>query len=107
MYMHDIPLRIISLHDETLFLLSRSLGLLEQYNWDIVGDPQSAFSQLGDVILFIQTTMARFHVRSSHPKPACLAKPVIDPQHHCYYGEQGLLDGISQVNIRSSFDGDA
>lgn len=66
MYTHDIPLLIMSIHSGLSHLIFHSLSVLAQFNWETAGDPQSAFSQLGDVILFVQATLSKFHITKTH-----------------------------------------
>ncbi|KIY50606.1 hypothetical protein FISHEDRAFT_38902, partial [Fistulina hepatica ATCC 64428] len=59
----DVLLDILSLHVKISSLVRAALVFLEDYDCETVGDPQSAFTHLGDIMLFIQSVVVRFHVR--------------------------------------------
>jgi mediator of RNA polymerase II transcription subunit 5 len=72
-------MEIVALHVRITDLLFYSLQFLEEYDCETVGmsllkhsavvilmerqgDPQTAFSYLGDVVLFVQCTLAKYKV---------------------------------------------
>lgn len=77
---NEAALDLVSLHVELPALVSCALGFVEEYDCEAVGtstivskcvfkswlsgDPQSAVSNLGDVVLFAQLAIARFKVAS-------------------------------------------
>ncbi|KAF9569643.1 hypothetical protein CPC08DRAFT_701548 [Agrocybe pediades] len=60
LHMCDNALDIVSLHEPIEDLLFYALVCLEDYDCETVGDPQTAVSHLGDVVLFVQYTIAKF-----------------------------------------------
>ncbi|KDQ63670.1 hypothetical protein JAAARDRAFT_189219 [Jaapia argillacea MUCL 33604] len=62
LYLHHESLDLISLHVPISELVLHALTFLEDYDCETVGDPQTAVSLLGDVVLFLQATLARFHI---------------------------------------------
>ncbi|TFY83598.1 hypothetical protein EWM64_g422 [Hericium alpestre] len=67
LYLNDTALDILSLHIPLSGLLSRSVALIDSYDCESVGDPQTAVSHLGDVVLFLQSTAARYKLPLSTP----------------------------------------
>jgi mediator of RNA polymerase II transcription subunit 5 len=73
---------MLAIHVKVCDIIFRALHFLEQYDYETVGrdwilpidlayidississgDPQTAVTHLGDVVLFVQYTIARFHV---------------------------------------------
>ncbi|KAH8102457.1 hypothetical protein BXZ70DRAFT_986358 [Cristinia sonorae] len=64
LYLVEPALDILSLHVELEEMLAMGLGLVEDYDCETVGDPQTAVAHLGDVVLFLQYALARFHLSS-------------------------------------------
>src|SRR5258705_12212195 len=79
LHSYDRALEIIALHTRICDLIFYSLLFLEEYDCEIVGscgffllfffssyetagDPQTAVSHLGDVVLFVQYALAKFKV---------------------------------------------
>ncbi|KAF7320403.1 Mediator of RNA polymerase II transcription subunit 5 [Mycena kentingensis (nom. inval.)] len=62
-YLFDVTLDIFSLHHKVSELIFHALLYLQDFDCDTVGDPQTAVSHLGDVVLFVQCTIARFHLQ--------------------------------------------
>jgi len=80
LYTSDFALDILALHIKLTELVFRALGFLEEYDCGTVGgfpcntgkgkeiyqssgDPQTAVSHLGDIVLLVQYTIVRFRVR--------------------------------------------
>ncbi|KAJ7110136.1 hypothetical protein C8R44DRAFT_274021 [Mycena epipterygia] len=63
-YLCDAALDMISLHSRISDLIFQALLFLEESDCETVGDPQTAVSHLGDVVLFVQSTLTRFHLES-------------------------------------------
>ncbi|KAJ7786401.1 hypothetical protein B0H16DRAFT_30240 [Mycena metata] len=63
-YLCDAALDMISLHSWISDLIFQALLFLQQSDCETVGDPQTAVSHLGDVVLFVQSTLARFHLET-------------------------------------------
>ncbi|KAF8078549.1 mediator complex subunit Med5-domain-containing protein [Lyophyllum atratum] len=61
LYTYEAALDIMALHMKISDLIFRSLSFLDQYDCETVGDPQTAVSHLGDVVLFVQYATSRFH----------------------------------------------
>ncbi|GLB36220.1 putative mediator complex subunit Med5 [Lyophyllum shimeji] len=64
LYTYDAALDIVALHMKIPDLIFRSLSFLDQYDCETVGDPQTAVSHLGDVVLFVQYVTSRFHLET-------------------------------------------
>ncbi|TFK41086.1 mediator complex subunit Med5-domain-containing protein [Crucibulum laeve] len=60
LYSYPVALDIIALHVKMEDIIFFSLLFLEQYDCETVGDPQTAFSHLGDVVLFVQYCIGFF-----------------------------------------------
>ncbi|THH02183.1 hypothetical protein EW026_g678 [Hermanssonia centrifuga] len=58
-------LEIVSLHLKLSDLVTRAITILQDYDCETLGDPQTAVSHLGDVVLFVQCTMARYNLSPS------------------------------------------
>ncbi|KAJ7103448.1 mediator complex subunit Med5-domain-containing protein [Mycena belliarum] len=63
-YLCDAALDMISLHSRVSDLIFQALLFLEESDCETVGDPQTAVSHLGDVVLFVQATLTRFHLET-------------------------------------------
>jgi mediator of RNA polymerase II transcription subunit 5 len=83
LYTHEAALDILAIHVKIYDIIFRALLFLEQYDCETVGrdsssysgssaltlysnvpgDPQTAVTHLGDVVLFVQYTISRFHAR--------------------------------------------
>ncbi|KAJ7706096.1 mediator complex subunit Med5-domain-containing protein [Mycena rosella] len=63
-YLCDAALDMISLHSRVSDLIFQALLFLEESDCETVGDPQTAVSHLGDVVLFVQSTLTRFHLET-------------------------------------------
>ncbi|KAJ7169957.1 hypothetical protein C8R46DRAFT_949420 [Mycena filopes] len=61
-YLCDAALDMISLHSRISDLVFQALLVLQESDCETVGDPQTAVGHLGDVVLFLQSTLARFHL---------------------------------------------
>ncbi|TCD61756.1 mediator complex subunit [Steccherinum ochraceum] len=61
----ESALDILTLHHDLVELLAMALRLVEDYDCETVGDPQTAVAHLGDVVLFLQSALARFHLSST------------------------------------------
>ncbi|TFY71923.1 hypothetical protein EVG20_g1077 [Dentipellis fragilis] len=59
---YDI-LDLLSLHIKIPELVAQALAFFESYDCESVGDPQTAVSHLGDVLLFIQLVAARYDLQ--------------------------------------------
>ncbi|KAG6845781.1 hypothetical protein H0H87_003835 [Tephrocybe sp. NHM501043] len=64
LYTYELVLTIMALHIKIADLIFLALTFLDQYDCETVGDPQTAVTHLGDVVIFIQHTTARFHLES-------------------------------------------
>ncbi|KAJ7293655.1 hypothetical protein C8J57DRAFT_33900 [Mycena rebaudengoi] len=62
-YLCDAALDMISLHLRISDFIFQALLFLEQSDCETVGDPQTAVSHLGDVVLFLQY-LSRFHLET-------------------------------------------
>ncbi|KAJ3976979.1 hypothetical protein EV361DRAFT_161584 [Lentinula raphanica] len=62
---HDQILDSLSLHIKISDLVAYSLQFFESYTCETVGDPQTAFSHIGDVVMFLQSSVARFKFQSN------------------------------------------
>ncbi|KAF7339404.1 Mediator of RNA polymerase II transcription subunit 5 [Mycena sanguinolenta] len=60
----DPALDILALHSKIPDLMFHALFFLQQADCETVGDPQSAVSHIGDVVLFVQSTLTRFHLET-------------------------------------------
>ncbi|KAH8988871.1 hypothetical protein EDB92DRAFT_2089586 [Lactarius akahatsu] len=59
---NETALDLVSLHVELSALVSGALAVVEEYDFEVVGDPQSAVGNLGDIVLFVQLATARFKI---------------------------------------------
>lgn len=66
LYTYEAALDILAIHVKICDIIFRALLFLEQYDCETVGDPQTAVTHLGDVVLFVQYTISRFHLET-HP----------------------------------------
>ncbi|KAJ4489332.1 mediator complex subunit Med5-domain-containing protein [Lentinula edodes] len=62
---HDQALDALSLHIKTSELVAYALQFFELYTCETVGDPQTALSHIGDVVMFLQSVLARFNFQSN------------------------------------------
>ncbi|KAF8216143.1 hypothetical protein K438DRAFT_1800130 [Mycena galopus ATCC 62051] len=60
----DPALDMLSLHSKISDLVFHALLFLQQSDCETVGDPQSAVGHIGDVVLFVQSTLTRFHLET-------------------------------------------
>ncbi|KAF7347766.1 Mediator of RNA polymerase II transcription subunit 5 [Mycena venus] len=63
-YLCDAALDMIALHSRISDLIFHALLFLQQSDCETVGDPQSAVGHIGDVVLFVQSTLTRFHLET-------------------------------------------
>ncbi|KAJ7070959.1 hypothetical protein C8F01DRAFT_1244634 [Mycena amicta] len=78
-YMWDVALDMLAIHQSISELIFHALLCLQEFDCETVGksprqvlividdfkgDPQTAVSHLGDVVLFIQSTLTRFHLQN-------------------------------------------
>ncbi|KAJ8456924.1 hypothetical protein ONZ45_g18524 [Pleurotus djamor] len=59
---NDNVLDIVSLHEPVSHLVYTALRFIDTYDFETVGDPQTAVAHLGDIVLFAQYTMAKFNL---------------------------------------------
>ncbi|KAI5123762.1 hypothetical protein M0805_000352 [Coniferiporia weirii] len=66
--LHELALDIISLHVKVTDIIAHVLAFIEEFDCELVGtgDPQTAVSHLGSVILFLQATLIKYQL-SSYP----------------------------------------
>ncbi|KAG1757493.1 mediator complex subunit Med5-domain-containing protein [Suillus lakei] len=64
LYHHDFALDILSLHLKISYLICDALEIISEYDCETVGDPQTAVSHLGDIVLFAEMVMAKFRISS-------------------------------------------
>ncbi|KAF9460835.1 mediator complex subunit Med5-domain-containing protein [Collybia nuda] len=62
LFTYEAALDVIAMHVKVSTFIFRALMFLEKYDCETVGDPQTAVSHLGDVVLFVQYTTSRFHL---------------------------------------------
>ncbi|KAF8585572.1 hypothetical protein K439DRAFT_1409940 [Ramaria rubella] len=64
---HDYALDVLSLHRPLHDVIAHALACVEDYDLTTVGrcDPQTAVSHLGEVVLFLQSVLARYKISSS------------------------------------------
>ncbi|KAF9229359.1 hypothetical protein BS17DRAFT_771335 [Gyrodon lividus] len=62
LYAHDFALDILSLHLKITDLVFEASELLCEYDCETVGDPQTAVSHLGDIVLFAQMVLTKFQI---------------------------------------------
>ncbi|PCH33791.1 hypothetical protein WOLCODRAFT_129982 [Wolfiporia cocos MD-104 SS10] len=62
---HELAVDIVSLHHPLTDMVTHALKLVEDYDCETVGDPQTAVSHLGDVVLFLQETVVRYNFNHS------------------------------------------
>ncbi|KAI0660442.1 mediator complex subunit Med5-domain-containing protein [Cubamyces menziesii] len=61
---HEMALDMLSLHAKITDLVAHALAFVEDYDCETVGDPQTAVTHVGDVVLFVEATIARFNLAS-------------------------------------------
>ncbi|KAH8835899.1 hypothetical protein DL96DRAFT_96411 [Flagelloscypha sp. PMI_526] len=79
---NDFLLDLLALHLPLQELVGSALLLLDETNCETVGDPQTAFTQMGQIVMFIQVVVHRCHIReTSFPSPrgALSSSSVIRP----------------------------
>ncbi|CDO76644.1 hypothetical protein BN946_scf184868.g58 [Trametes cinnabarina] len=59
---HEMALDMLSLHAKITDLVAHALAFVEDYDCETIGDPQTAVTHLGDVVLFVEATIARFNL---------------------------------------------
>lgn len=64
LYHHDFALDILSLHLKISYLICDALEIISEYDCETVGDPQTAVSHLGDIVLFAEMVLAKFRISS-------------------------------------------
>ncbi|KAF8640574.1 hypothetical protein AX17_000236 [Amanita inopinata Kibby_2008] len=64
LYTYEFVLDILALQVRISDLLFHALLLLEEYDCETIGDPQTAVSHLGDIVLFAQYMISRFHLNN-------------------------------------------
>ncbi|KAK0465088.1 mediator complex subunit Med5-domain-containing protein [Desarmillaria tabescens] len=62
LYLRHRILDIISLHVKIDELLYYTISLVDSYDCETIGDPQTAVSHLGDIVMFSQYTLAHFNL---------------------------------------------
>ncbi|KAI0051771.1 hypothetical protein FA95DRAFT_1534184 [Auriscalpium vulgare] len=62
LYNNEFALEVVSLHVKVSDLVAHALVVLEEYDTETVGDPQTAVSHLGDIVIFLQVTVTRFNL---------------------------------------------
>ncbi|KAK0198374.1 mediator complex subunit Med5-domain-containing protein [Armillaria mellea] len=62
LYLRPRILDIISLHVKIDELLYQTVSLVDSYDCETIGDPQTAVSHLGDIVMFSQYTLAHFNL---------------------------------------------
>ncbi|KAH7883678.1 mediator complex subunit Med5-domain-containing protein [Phlebopus sp. FC_14] len=65
LYAHDFALDILSLHLKITNLAFEALEIVHEYDCETVGDPQTAVSHLGDIVLFIQMLLTKFKISAA------------------------------------------
>lgn len=65
LYTHDFALDILSLHLKISDVLFDAVHLLTDYDCETVGDPQTASSHLGNIVLFVQVVLTKFRISAS------------------------------------------
>ncbi|KAJ7631007.1 hypothetical protein FB45DRAFT_554296 [Roridomyces roridus] len=63
-YLCDAALDMIAMHSRVAELIFEALVFLQDCDFEIIGDPQTAVGHLGDVVLFVQSTLTRFHLET-------------------------------------------
>ncbi|TFK30512.1 hypothetical protein FA15DRAFT_662476 [Coprinopsis marcescibilis] len=62
MYTQPSIMDLVSLHARISDLVFYALLFLEEYDCETVGDPQTAASHIGDIVLFLQYVLTRFQL---------------------------------------------
>ncbi|KAI0348474.1 hypothetical protein BDW22DRAFT_1350685 [Trametopsis cervina] len=62
LYTHEHALEIISLHVKLTELLAHALAVIEDYDCESVGDPQTAVSHIGNIVLFVQIAVGHYQL---------------------------------------------
>lgn len=65
LYTHEFALDILSLHLKISDVLFDAIHLLTDYDCETVGDPQTASSHLGNIVLFVQVVLTKFRISAS------------------------------------------
>ncbi|KAI0067732.1 hypothetical protein BV25DRAFT_1819150 [Artomyces pyxidatus] len=76
LYNNEAALDIVSLHIKISDLVVHALAVLEDYDCETVGDPQTAVSHLGDIVIFLQVTATRYNLPR---QPQTLGNRKLDP----------------------------
>ncbi|GBE78206.1 hypothetical protein SCP_0110890 [Sparassis crispa] len=74
---NEPALDILSLHIKIPQLVTHALAYVDDYDFETIGDPQAAVSHLGDVLLFLQSTIVRFNLLSA---PFVLGGRALSPE---------------------------
>ncbi|EGO04872.1 hypothetical protein SERLA73DRAFT_173980 [Serpula lacrymans var. lacrymans S7.3] len=67
LFSHNPVLDILSVYITISLLISEAMAFLSGYDCETVGDPQTALSHLGNVVLFVQVASARFQLMRELP----------------------------------------
>ncbi|KAF7799049.1 hypothetical protein EIP86_010279 [Pleurotus ostreatoroseus] len=67
---------ILSLHVRFADLVAQALVILEDYDCETVGDPQTAVSHIGNIVIFLQTALSRYYCGERKPNPSLLTSAV-------------------------------
>ncbi|KAI0094740.1 mediator complex subunit Med5-domain-containing protein [Irpex rosettiformis] len=65
LYTHEHALEIVSLYVRLSELMASALTIIQDYDCESVGDPQTAVTHIGDVVIFLQATLGRYHLGKS------------------------------------------
>ncbi|TDL28703.1 hypothetical protein BD410DRAFT_893659 [Rickenella mellea] len=65
MYLHETAIDIVSLYVRISTIVAHTLAFVADFDCELVGDPQTAVSHLGDVVMFLQGTLIRFHLTNT------------------------------------------
>ncbi|ETW87289.1 hypothetical protein HETIRDRAFT_307456, partial [Heterobasidion irregulare TC 32-1] len=93
LYMNEAALDLVSLHVKISELTAHALVLLEDYDCETVGDPGTAVSHLGDVVIFLQWTLARYNLSTTLH---ILGEKTLDP------GFLRVTDNVRRIEDLSS-----
>jgi hypothetical protein len=73
---NDLVLDILALHLR-LDDLMQSLAIWDQVDLEVVGDPQTTVSQVGHIVLFVSSTIARYKVRDYMTDALLILNPML------------------------------
>ncbi|PFH54543.1 hypothetical protein AMATHDRAFT_135078 [Amanita thiersii Skay4041] len=96
LYTCEPALDIVALHVRISDIVFHALVLLDEYDCETVGDPQTAISHLGDIVLFVQYLIARFR----------LANEEFSSMNERRVISAGFLKRTDYVHPVSSFSGE-